>query len=195
MPSVPVIFRQYLIERARVKPEDIERMMPHLAIRSFRKGEILLARGGVNRHIHFVEKGLLRYYAIDAKGKEHVLQFAPETWWLSDRSNLRSLEPSEHFIDAHEDTTAVLLDQAFIEMATELSEEFRTFHQHILQRHILQLYHRIHLLIGHSAKERYLEFLKTYPDLSQRVPQWMIASYLGITPEGLSRIRREMARG
>ena len=189
------VFRRYLIERAHVSEADFEQMAPFLRVRTYPKGETLLSKGKVNQLIYFVQKGLLRYYAVDAKGREHILQFAPENWWVSDRHNLRAMAPSEHFIDAHEPTSVVLLDQAFIEHASQISEAFRSYHQNILMRHILQLYHRIHMLIGHSAKERYQEFLATYPDLTQRVPQWMIASYLGLTPEGLSRIRNERAKG
>ena len=188
------VFRQYLMERAHVPESEFERMIPFLRVRTFPKGERLLSKGKVNQHIYFVQKGLLRYYSIDAKGREHILQFAPENWWVSDRHNLSTQVPSELFIDAHEPTSVVLLDQTFIEHASEISEAFRSYQQNILMRHIQQLYHRIHMLIGHTAMERYQEFLATYPDLTQRVPQWMIASYLGLTPEGLSRIRRERVK-
>lgn len=188
-------FRAYLIGQAGVSAEDFDKLAGQIEVKTVAKGEILLSKGGINQHIYFVEKGLLRYFMIDAKGKEHILSFAPENWWLSDRNNLCSNEPSDYFIDAYEPTTVVLLSQEFIQRASDISEEFRVHHQRILQRHILQLYRRISLLIGYSAKDRYLEFLNTYPNITQRVPQWMIASYLGITPEALSRIRHDLAKG
>lgn len=195
MVTPPSNFYLYLTQKANVAQADADALLRLCETRTYSKGELLLARGGINQHIFFVESGLLRYYSIDSKGKEHILQFAPENWWLSDRNNLCSNAPSDYFIDAYEETVVVLLNQAFIDRAVEISEEFRSYHQHILQRHISQLYHRINLLIGRSATERYLEFLKTYPNITQRVPQWMIASYLGITPEALSRIRRERTTG
>jgi CRP-like cAMP-binding protein len=82
----------------------------------------------------------------------------------------------------------------FIEKANEISPEFRTYNEYLLQNHIRQLQNRIDLLIGASAEVRYLEFIKLYPNLTLRVPQWMIASYLGITPESLSRVRKELAK-
>lgn len=186
-------FHKYLTENAHVKQVDIEEVLRFISVKHYHKGQIILSKGSVCKHIFFVEKGLLRYYSIDEAGKEHILQFAPENWWLADRNNLCSGGNSEYFIDAYEEATVVLLNHDFIQKASEISNEFRIFNEHILQRHIMQLYHRINLLISTPAKERYLEFLKTYPHITQRVPQWMIASYLGITPEGLSRIRKELA--
>ena len=186
-------FQKYLIEKAHVKQADFEKLLPFLSVKQYNKGEILLSKGSVGRYIFFVEEGLLRFYSIDELGKEHILQFAPENWWLTDRNNLGSNEPSEYFIDTCENTTVVLLRQDFILKATEISPEFAAFHEHLLQRHINQLYHRINMLIGIPAKQCYLEFIGTYPNIIQRVPQWMIASYLGITPEFLSRIRKEIS--
>ena len=187
-------FREYLISKAGVQGSDFEDLRHCFTVKQYPKGQILLARGSVCHHIFFVEKGLLRYYSIDAGGKEHILLFAPENWWLTDRNNLCGNEPSEYFIDAYEDSTVVLLDHKFIQKAMEMSVEFRLYHEYMLQNHIRQLYSRISQLIGSTASERYLEFLKTYSNITQRVPQWMIASYLGITPESLSRVRKNLVR-
>lgn len=187
-------FHKYLTQEALVKQQDFENLLPFISIEQFSKGQILLSKGSINHHIFFVEEGLLRFFSIDKHGKEHILQFATKNWWLTDRNNLCNNEPSEYYIDAYEDTYVVLLNHEFILNATEISKEFRIYHEYILQNHIRQLYRRIDLLISTSAKECYLEFLKTYPNLIQRVPQWMIASYLGITPESLSRVRKELTR-
>jgi CRP/FNR family transcriptional regulator, anaerobic regulatory protein len=186
-------FYNYLINNALVKESDFEKLSMYFSVSHYTKGDILIQKGSITQHIFFVEKGLLRFYSIDEKGKEHILQFAPENWWISDRNSLCSNEPSEYFIDAYEDTSVILLNQEFILKATEISKEFRAFHESLLHKHINQLYRRINSLISTPAKDRYSEFIKTYPNISQRVPQWMIASYLGITPEALSRVRKEIA--
>lgn len=186
-------FHKYLTEKALVKQEDFEKLLPFFSVKRYAKGQTILLKGGVSKHIYFVEKGLLRFYTLDEIGKEHILQFAPENWWLTDRNNLCSDEPSEYFIDAYEESIVVLLNHNFIEKAAAISTEFTAFHERMLQRHIKQLYRRINLLISTPAKESYLEFLKTYPNIILRVPQWMIASYMGITPEALSRIRKELS--
>ncbi len=186
-------FYLYLTQKAQVRDKDFEALLPYFEIKNYRKGEQILVKGAISKQINFVEKGLLMMYTLDEHGKEHILQFAPENWWLSDRNNLCSEEPSEYYIEAYEESRVVVLNQTFIQHATAISPEFRTFHEHLLQHHIKQLYHRIKLLISATAKTSYLEFIKTYPDITQRVPQWMIASYMGITPEAVSRIRKELA--
>jgi len=125
-------------------------------------------------------------------GKEHILEFAPEKWLLLDRASFYFDEPSEFFIDAIEPTTVAVLDEEFINIMSEISPQFRKYNERILQNHIRHLQKRIDQLVGASAEERYLHFLKNYPNLTLRAPQWMIASYLGITPESLSRVRREL---
>jgi CRP-like cAMP-binding protein len=86
------------------------------------------------------------------------------------------------------------LDKTFFDHASEVSPSFRQYNERALQNHIRHLQKRINLLLGAPADKRYLDFIKLYPDLTLRVPQWMIASYLGITPESLSRVRKELAK-
>ncbi len=136
----------------------------------------------------------MRFYSIDEAGKEHIIQFGCEDWLVSDRSSVYFNQASRFYIDAIEDSELAMLDMRFIEKANEISPEFRTYNEYLLQNHIRQLQNRIDLLIGASAEVRYLEFIKLYPNLTLRVPQWMIASYLGITPESLSRVRKELAK-
>lgn len=140
-----------------------------------------------------MERGLLRAYTLDEAGKEHLIQFAPENWFIVDRSSVYFKDPSDSFIEAIEESEIVFLDYEFMDRATSMSITFAKFNEKLLHNHIRHLQKRIRLLLGASAERRYLEFIKTYPDLLLRVPQWMIASYLGITPESLSRVRKELA--
>lgn len=186
-------FVTYLVEKALVKPEHIADILKRVRTKEVKKGSFLLMKGEICKHVFFVEKGLIRFYSIDQYGKEHIIQFAPENWLLSDRSSIYFNKPSEFFIDAVEDTKLVLMDEDFHTFASGISPEFSKHNTDLLQKHIHQLQNRIHLLIGATAETRYLEFIKLYPDLTLRVPQWMIASFLGITPESLSRVRKELA--
>src|SRR5690606_32830231 len=145
-------------------------------------------------HHFFVEKGLLRSYTIDESGKEHILQFAPENWFIADRSSYYFNEPSAINIQAIEDTEVAMLEKGFIEKALEISHSFRAYHEKMLQNHVRHQQIRINMLLSATAEKRYRYFTDTYYDLTLRVPQWMIASYLGITPESLSRVRKELAR-
>lgn len=186
-------FITYLKDQAGLSEQQLAHLEQELEIRTIEKDEILLRSGEVCKHFFYVEEGLLRFYGIDSKGKENILAFAPERWLLVDRASFYFDEPSEFYIDAIEQTRLTVLDEQFINRAAEISPQFRKYNERILQNHIRQLQKRIEQLIGASAEERYLRFVETYPDITARVPQWMIASYLGITPESLSRIRRELA--
>lgn len=187
-------FYKYLKEKVTVKSEDLPKLMDLVTTKEVKKHGFLLSRGEVCKHAFFVEKGLIRMYSIDEEGKEHILQFAPENWFVSDRESIFFGQASTYFIDAIEDSRVVMFDQEFTEKASRISPEFRNYNEYLLQNHIRQLQNRINLLIGANAEKRYLDFVSLYPDVLLRVPQWMVASYLGITPESLSRVRKELAR-
>lgn len=171
----------------------IEALIENCKFLRFAKGDFLLRQGEVGKHSFFVEQGLLRYYSIDNKGKEHILQFAPEEWFLADRESVYFHQPSHYFIQALEDSVVVLIDEEFILQLAKQDDSFLAFNNMLLHNHIRHLQNRINLLLSATAEERYLDFIRIYPDLLLRVPQSMVASYLGITPESLSRVRKELA--
>lgn len=120
------------------------------------------------------------------------MQFAPENWIVSDRASHYFNKPSDYYIKAIEHSTIVFIQPEFMEKAAQSNTAFSCFLENSLQRNIYIQQKRINSLLAMSAKERYLSFMEMYPGLLLRVPQWMIASYLGITPESLSRVRREL---
>lgn len=191
--SIEDAFCRYLKDVAFVQPEHLSQLMEMVSRKDIKKNEFLLSKGQICQNIFFVEKGLLRFYSIDDVGKEHIIQFAPENWFISDRGSLYFGKPTEFFIDAIEDTSLIVFDQNFTLYASDISAEFRIHNEYLLQNHIRHLQHRIHMLIGAGAEERYLDFIQLYPELTLRIPQWMIATFLGITPESLSRVRKELA--
>ena len=186
--------REYLKERANVTDEQIAKIESKFVFRKYKRGDLLMNKGDVCRIFFFVEKGLLRLYSIDAAGKEHVLQFAPEGGITGDRACVYLGEPSEFYIDALEDCEVVLMDDASLSYMAEVSPQFREHNKLLLHNHIRSMQNRINSLISASAEERYLDFLKKYPQLMLRVAQWMVASYLGITPESLSRVKKELVK-
>ncbi|WP_042721528.1 MULTISPECIES: Crp/Fnr family transcriptional regulator [Flavobacteriales] len=184
----------YLSKVLDVPLEKVNMCSVHYEVKKVQKNQFLLQYGEICRYIYFVEKGLLKMYSIDKNGKEHIIQFAPESWLTSDRSSLYFNEKSIYYIEAVEDSEVLLLHPDFI---NKLIGEFPNSLEKsdiLLQKHIKSLQDRINSLLGETAEERYMKFIKMYPDLLLRVPQWMIASYLGITPESLSRVRKELAR-
>ena len=142
-----------------------------------KKGQLIQRRGELKSKVYQVEAGLLRSYAISDKGKEHIYMFAPEGWIIAD--NVSPEQPCELFIDAIEDSIVLQRDK----------NQHEEFDVPKLLKRISVLQKRVIMLMCASALERYRHFETTYPQIVQRVPQKMIASYLGITPEALSTIR------
>lgn len=187
--------KEYFKEKGVELTSEVESLIDSsLERKSYKKNDYLLREGETCNHIFFVAKGLLRSYTLDENGKEHLLQFAPENWLISDRSSTLFDGKSDLYIDAIEDTDVILLPSDFLEQLGIYSPSFQRFNMFALNNHIRHLHNRINLLISSSAEVRYLDFIKLYPNIIARVPQWMIASYLGITPESLSRVRKELAK-
>jgi CRP-like cAMP-binding protein len=188
------VLRVYLEARAAFSDEDLAFVRSLFLFKRLRAGEFLQRAGDVTRYAAFVATGCLRNYAIDPKGKDHIVQFAPETWWLADATSLNNRSPSLYFVDAIEDSELLLIDgpshQKLVDHIPSYAAAFRTG----LQRHAAAKDQRIVSSLSASAEERYLEFLRVYPSIAVRVPQSMLASYLGMTPETVSRIRRRLAR-
>ncbi len=159
-----------------------------------RAGEFVQRGGEVARHAAFVASGCLRSYVIDAKGKEHIVQFAPETWWLADATSLSTQVPSQYFYDAIEDSEVLLIEPAGQDRLVAEVPGYAAAFRKGLQRHAAAKDQRIVLSLSATAEERYLNFLATYPTIATRVPQFMLASYLGVSPETVSRVRKNLSR-
>jgi CRP-like cAMP-binding protein len=188
------VLRGYLEARAAFTDAEFAFVRERFIPTTLPAGEFLQRAGDVPRHGAFVATGCLRSYVIDANGKEHIIQFAPETWWLADAASLMTGAPSQYFFDAVEDSELLLIDppsqQVLLDQVPSYAAAFRTG----LQKHNAAKDQRIVTTLTTTAEERYLEFIDRYPSLAQRVPQWMMASYLGVSPETVSRIRKNLSR-
>jgi CRP-like cAMP-binding protein len=154
-----------------------------------KKGEIIQVPNQSEHKFIRVISGLLRMYIIDSKGKEHIYMFAPEGWTLSDFTAIAENKPSIFFIDAIENSQIEISSKGINEKMPLIQEEYTQQAIDMMGRRIANLQQRVVMLLSYDALERYKEFLNTYPDIVNRVPQRMIASYLGITPQALSTIR------
>jgi CRP-like cAMP-binding protein len=161
---------------------------------SLRAGEFMQRAGDVARHAAFVASGFMRAYTIDARGKEHVVHFAPETWWWADVTSLATGAPSIYFFEAVEDSELLTIDEPSHRALIERVPAYAAAQRTGLQRHAAAKDRRIIAALSASAEERYTDFVAAYPSIVQRVPQWMLASYLGVSPETVSRIRRNLSR-
>ncbi len=159
--------------------------------KKIRKKQYFLHEGEVCRHFAFIIKGAMRQFTIDDKGVEHIVQLAIENWWIGDRESWVMLTPSNYNIDAWEDTELLLITRSD---TLKLVDQFPAFNEMVRrldERNNIAAQKRITSSISFTAEKRYADFINAHPDFLQRFPQHIIASYLGITPETLSRIRKQ----
>jgi CRP-like cAMP-binding protein len=160
--------------------------------RKLRRRQYFLQAGEVCKYFAFVLKGALRQYSVDEKGQEHIMQFAVENWWVGDRESFLMLTPSKFNIDVLEDCQLLLITNADLQELFHTVPTIAVMTREMDQRNFIATQKRLYASIGHSAEERYAELLREHPDYLQRFPQHMIASYLGISPETLSRVRHKV---
>ena len=176
-----------------VTDEQFELVKSLFSPRKVKKGHRLLHEGDMTKVDIFVATGCLRTYTIDNSGKEHIIQFSTENWWTRDLG-IYSDAPAQCFIEALEDSEILVAEDNSIEKLIKYIPPLADFYRMALQKTTAAKNERIVSSLSKTAEERYDDFLKKYPSLLQRVPQHMIASYLGISPETLSRIRKQRTR-
>ena len=176
-------------------PEEEVLFVSMLKIKKLKKKQFFLQEGDVCKYQAFVYQGCLRTYEVDAKGVEHVIQFAPEDWWAGDLYSFFTGTPSRMNTDALEDTELFIFDKKTIEELYIQLPKFERYFRLLMQNALIAVTQRVLSNMSQSAGERYCDFVQRYPKIEQRVPNHQIASYLGIKPESLSRIRREYIKG
>jgi CRP-like cAMP-binding protein len=176
--------------KSRALPEqELQIIQASIVTKKVSKGEYLLRKGDLLKKGFFVKSGCLRSYSLDEKGKEHVYMFGPEGWLVNDIEAHVYDKPAQLYIDAIEDSEVEVIDNSILTIVNPTAQDIEK-----LTKRLSVLQKRIILLMSATLQERYLDFVKTYPSIVQRVPQKMIASYLGVTPEALSKIRGELSK-
>ncbi|KIC94411.1 Crp/Fnr family transcriptional regulator [Flavihumibacter solisilvae] len=186
------LFFHTLRTKAGFNDQDLEVIRTHLTPKKLRKKQYLLQEGDPCKYVTFVEKGLLRAYSIDEKGSEYIIQFALEGWLISDLYSFLTGEPATYTIDAVEDSELTLISRNAHEELLRALPKYETWIRMEITAAYLALQRRLTAVISLTLEERYEGFTSLYPDIVQRVPQWMIASYMGLTPETLSRVRKKI---
>ena len=183
---------QKFSERIQLTEEEKEICASFFIPKKLRKRQYLLQEGEKWIHHGFVCEGCLRRYRLNSRGIEHIIQFSIENHWAGDRESLMEGTPTKYNIDAIEDTTLLIIHNNDFEMISKRIPAFHEMINNILQQRLNASQERIHAALSFTAEEKYLHFIETSPNLVNRVPRHMLASYLGIAPETLSRIRKQI---
>lgn len=186
-------FRDYITRNATspLSEEHLALIQSALRPKSFRKKQYFLQEGEVCKNFGFIIKGATRQYTVDDKGVEHIVRLSLEDWWVGDRESWVSGTPSQYNIDMWEDTDMLLISRADMLRLIEEIPAYEEMVRKMDDRHSIAAQKRLNAAISLPADKRYNDFADNNPEILQRFPQHLIASYLGITKETLSRIRKQ----
>lgn len=187
------LFFQNFNKKVPLTQEEEVYIKGYLLPKKLRKKQYLLQEGDVCKTIAFIEKGALRAYSVDDSGNEHIIQFGLEGWVISDLYSFLTGEPATYNIDAIEEAELALISKSAHEELLLKLPKYETFTRLNITGAYLAMQRRLTSIISTSLEERYTYFTSLYPNIVQRVPQHMVASYMGLTPETLSRIRRRIS--
>jgi CRP-like cAMP-binding protein len=189
---INVLFK-HIEEKVSLTDTDKEAIKTFFVPKRLRKRQYLLQEGDICKNLAFVAKGLLRTYNVDEKGDEHMSVFGWEGWWISDFNSFLSAEPSVFNIDAIEDSELLLISHTEYDRLTLTVPIMDRYFRILYQNSLVIKERRLMSSITHTAEEKYLLLIESNPMIIERIPQNLIASYLGIAPETLSRIRKNLA--
>lgn len=182
--------KQYLDNCVHLSNEQQDYFNDLLILKTFPKKKMLLSEGEICQFEAFIVKGCVKTYFIDNNGFEVILTFATENWWISDINSFHEQIPSEMYIETIEETELLIINPQTKEQLLNHIPSLERMFRLMVQRHLGTFQERLFNNHALSAEERYDNFLSKYPNLPQRIPQHLIASYLGISAEFLSRIRK-----
>ena len=180
-------------EKVTLTPAEMEICKTFFIPKKLRKKQTLLQEGDICIHNAFVEKGIMRSFFTDEKGNEHIVQFAIEGWWITDLSSFLTKSNSIYTIEALEDCELLLLTMEARETLIDKIPMFERYQRLLLQNAYIANQARINSALTETAEEKYIKVGLAYPGIIKRVPQHMIASYLGLKPETLSRVRKQIS--
>ncbi|MBS7563691.1 Crp/Fnr family transcriptional regulator [Mucilaginibacter sp. Bleaf8] len=187
-------FETYLKTQANFTDDEVKQICSSAECKKLRRKEVLLREGDVCRYKIFVCKGLLRTYSTKPDGSEYIMGFAPEHRWTTDPESYHKQVPAAFTIDALEDSEVLLWNKVNFDGLYVSVPRLKEFSENIITQNLYRSQRRILSTISSSVEERYDEFVSTYPDIFARVPLHMVASYLGVSRETLSRIRHAQVK-
>ncbi|WPU95728.1 Crp/Fnr family transcriptional regulator [Mucilaginibacter sabulilitoris] len=187
-------FIDYLQEKGTLTREDLELIATASISKRVRKGQYLLEEGEVSDFVGFVVKGSFRLFRMGDDQEEHMMRFAIENWWVSDFISFMSGQPSNCYLEALEDSEIIRFSKEKWEELLAASPNFRRIIEALTAKNFEAHQNRIFSNISDPAEVRYEKFVQQYPNLYNRIPLYMIASFLGLTRETLSRVRKQAVK-
>lgn len=184
--------KAHIKKRIDLSDDDFNTFTSYIEVRHLKKKQCLVLQGENTRVQAYINKGCMRTYYTDPRAHEHVVQLGFEDWWTGDLMSFLTDQPATYTIEALEDCELYLIDKANLEKTYELFPQFERFFRILIQNAFIAQQQRLISTMSQSAEERYVALTKKYPQLEKRFAQHHIASYLGITPEALSRIRKAL---
>jgi len=186
---MPARLIKHLRKHIQLDEKEEALILSKIALKSVKKKELLLKAGEVCHHQNFILKGCARNYIINEKGVEQTLQFGIENWWLTDYMSFSTQKPSHFYIQAIENSEIVSISKTNLDELYAAVPQLERYFRIVLQKSFAASQMRIMFLFTMSAEERYHHFNNVVPEFIQRVPQYMIASYLDFSAEFMSKIR------
>ena len=187
-------FERYIKTQAILSDEDIKLFRDTAIEKTMRRKDFLLQEGDICRHKAFVCKGFLRTYRTDENGSEHIMQFSPENNWTTDPESLEHVTPSCYNIAALENSEVVMWTKKDFNYLFDHIPELKTYSAKLIARNLSRTRQRVFTALSATAGEKYDEFIRMYPGIITRVPLHMVASFLGVSRETLSRIRHTQVK-
>jgi CRP-like cAMP-binding protein len=184
------IFETYITANGHFSPEDLQLMRSLSIVKKIRRKEFILQEGEVCRHKIFIAKGLLKSYYLRHDGTEHIMRFSPENSWTTDHDSLKNQTPSQSNIDALENSEVVMWTRENMAELFASIPAFNAYMNRLMENALKFSHQRIRMNLSYTSEEKYEDFIASFPDVFRRVPLHMVASYLGVSRETLSRIRQ-----
>lgn len=172
-----------------LEPSEIDILESCLSLSSIKKKDHVLKEGQVCNTMYFIIKGCMRQYIINSRGSEQTLQFGIENWWMTDYLSYHNHVPSHFYIQAVENTEVIAIEKPILESVLIQIPKLERYFRIVSQKSFGAAQMRIKFLFTMSADERYHHFNNHFPEFVQRVPQYMLASYLDFSAEFMSKIR------
>lgn len=183
------ILKTHILNKVQLSEEEITEFLSHFKEKKVKKKQFIIFPDAVAKYRSYVAKGAFRSYVVDEEGNEHTIQFAIEDWWISDYNSYINQQPATMFVFALEDSIIYQIDYESEKKLKAANHAFETFFRKMAEGSAAYHQRRLISNLIHTAEQRYDNFMDKYPAVGQRVPQYALASFLGMTTSFLSKIR------